>query len=663
MNTKIKNILIGLGIAAVVLSPFRIQFEVKNINDEVPKSHVEQVTNDANLIVSNYSEEAIYQTENKQRISSAKSKIVPTDQVLRAENEKAFLTVKLFDDNGSPVVGHELKLVSSAEHDGIRVPSGSTISDRNGEVSFEVYPSYSGTATYSAYDVTDDVILNERAKIVVFESNNEIFGSVEEISLASADNGSGNYGNSSGPVDYLKFENVPNTVYAGESISPKITAYDAADQVVINYSGTVRFSAQGENSNYALLPNDYTFTAQDQGSHTFSLGFMFQQPGEYDIQVTDLGNLQVTGEQTFVVSQSLSDGDDPEGEIVILNPTPGTYSSNVQVISGNAPANAKLKIFDNDIQIGSIIAGTDGKFSFTTGVLLDGEHKIYVASVNDVGTIIATSPVIDLVVDTNAPTISQVLIEPGNEVDAGSQITVKLYVEDELSEARLELNGNVSELTKTEAGYYMVAVAAPIEFGEYSLDFVIVDELGNESTFNDQATLTVGPAAPTDDDEEAHPDDVKGLVVTPGDTRVTLNWTEPDSANPIKNYRVYYGTSPNQLTEAVDTFTDATTWYIPNLQNEVEYYFAVIAVDEMGKTSEGFNKIVASTPLPAVVEVLPPDVANGSGGAEALDDMDKDVSESGPEMIWLVLVSAIGGIFYSQIARRRLRLREKFFKE
>ena len=115
----------------------------------------------------------------------------------------------------------------------------------------------------------------------------------------------------------------------------------------------------------------------------------------------------------------------------------------------------------------------------------------------------------------------------------------------------------------------------------------------------------------------------------------------------IKNYLVSYGLSPNQLTQAVDTFTNATTWYIPNLKNGTEYYFAIAAVDVKGNVSEGYEKIVNATPRSSVVDVLAPDVANGSAGSEVLANMKEDASKTGPEIVWLLVLSMLGGGIYA----------------
>lgn len=597
------------------------------------------------------------------KISIVKSKITPKDQVVRSAGEKASFTVKLVDDYGNPVEGHSVKLISSAYGDQIEAMNNLNISDKNGEVAFKVSPSETGTVTYSVYDTTADSVLDARAKVVYFQSNKDIFGyagSAGSVKKAAYDFGSLPYGSPAGPINGFKFEDIPATIYAGENVSLEVIAHDALEQVITNYTGTIRFSSQGDNANYVILPNDYTFTADDQGSHTFSLGFLFAEAGNYEIKVTHLADTDVYTEESFTVIENISSGSDSTmlNALRITNPSPGTYSSNVQVITGTAPTGSKLKIFDNNIQIISLIAGTDGGFSYTTGALLDGAHQIYVATVNDVGTIITTSPAIEFVIDTAAAEISQVLIEPDDHVDAGVEITVKLYVEDELSEAKLILNGNVYQLEESDSGYYRVNLAAPIEFGDYNLDFVLSDELGNESDFDAQAKLTVGPSSASGpgDGEDGYPGDIESLVATPGDMKVTLNWVAPAvSSDSIENYRVYYGTSPNQLTEAIDTFTDATTWYIPNLQNGIEYYFGVIAVDEMSNTSKGFNKIVSAIPIPAIANVISPDVLNGSGGSDAISEMEKDASESGPEVLWLILVSAIGGLFYSAMVRRRFQ--------
>ena len=90
---------------------------------------------------------------------------------------------------------------------------------------------------------------------------------------------------------------------------------------------------------------------------------LFKQAGSYNLKVTDLDNFAVFGTKTITVSAGNSGNPNTQSGIVISNPVAGTYSSNMQVISGTAPAGAKLKIFDNDKEIASMITDASGKYS------------------------------------------------------------------------------------------------------------------------------------------------------------------------------------------------------------------------------------------------------------------------------------------------------------
>lgn len=576
-------------------------------------------------------------------VSETESLVFPSDQVIRSATEKAYVNVQLLDDYKNPVQGHLVKLIPSNSNS--KISSISDISDNLGQVKFEVNSSASGAISYSVYDVTADQLLDKQSKVLYFSGSASIFEKPKtNYSYYASVLAIG------GPADSLKFENLPAVIHTGDSVSVTIKAYDALNQVATDYKGTVRFSVAGTNAQFANVPDDYTLTALDQGSHVFSLAFSFQQIGNYQIKVTDLANVAISGEQIFSVTAASSADLPTTSGIVIKNPIAGTYSNNVQVITGTAAPGSKLKIYDNDIEIASLIADIGGNFSHTTGVLLAGQHQFYVASVNDAGIITNTSQPVIVTIDTEPPKASQVLVEPSGSVDPGTTVTVKLFTEDQLAKATLILQGSIHDMPMTASGVYAVSVAAPIEFGQYPLDFVLTDDLGNETSLKNQGTISVGKlSAPP-----AVVANTSNLVATPGDGRITLNWTAPAGlTTPVKNYRVYYGISPNQLTEAVDTLTNATTWYIPNLQNGVTYYFAVISVDQQGNTPKSFNQIIPGTPNPPVVATPPPSFIFGADGAEALDDMEEDASKSGPEMLWLVLLSALGGVFYSRARKKR----------
>ena len=589
-------------------------------------------------------------------VSVNKSEIAPADQVVNSSNDSAVIKVKLSDDFGNPIEGHVIKLLSSNPNSNIQLNSNSNKTNANGEVSFRVSSVDGGAVTYTAYDLSSDLVLNGRARVAYFDSNYSVFLSSNDFDSRYAASG-----NASNVVDSLKFDNFPDVVEPGESISFALGAYDQNDQLVPNYTGRVRFTALGSNSSQVNLPGDFQFTADDQGEHTFSLALYFQQPGSYQIEARDLDNNAIFGVETVSVIQSSNVNDDFESVddgIQLSSPMPGTYSNNVQVISGVAEPAARLKIFDNNVELANLIADFEGRFTYTTTSLGDGVHNLSVASVNEVGTVIDTSRSIEVIIDTSSPEISQVVIQPQGVVDAGTPVSVQLEIQDALSQASVVFADNIYSLEEVTPNVYQTNFLAPSEAGAYPMDFILVDELGNESRVQAAATLNVGGmVAGEGSNDKISP--VRNLVATPNDGRVILNWDVPlNFVDPIQNYRVFYGASPNELTSAVDTFTNSTTWYIPNLPNGTEFYFAVLAVDTLGDTSSVFSNIVSSTPAvqEQVVEDVPDPEEQDLEAAEALEDLEEDVSDSGPEFWIVVAISLAGGFFYSQTIGRRREL-------
>lgn len=661
----------GLPVTFVVTQPNNQQIQIEGVSDSSGVAYAklsDYYTKAAGAysvavaVNSSYQNRANSFTILPEKLSMINSELLPRDQVIHVGSEVANLTVKLKDDFSNSISGHIVKLISSAENDNVVYQNGSNVSDKNGEVHFRVNPGVSGLVSYSLYDLTADQVLNSRSKIVYFDSSNQVFnkqGSVKLAAyptrhgaLASAAFSGSNEGNAAGPVDHFEVQDVPAVITSEQSVTLKITAYDSSGQPVSNYAGTVRFSVDGANSGFATLPNDYTYSIQDQGSHVFSLAFNFKQPGVYNLKITDLSNVAILGTKSITVTAATgSNSSSGQSGITLTNPAAGAYSSNLQVVTGTAPVGVKLKIFDNNAEIASIVADASGKFSYTTGLLADGAHKLYVASVNDIGTVITTSATVDFTISTKAAKISQIVVDPSGVVDPGTMVSAKVYSDDILSKAQLVVAGNVYDLTKNPAGYYEASFKAPIDFGQYKLAFDFVSELGNESKSEDKV-LQVGKVGPGG--AGAKPAIVTGLIVQPADGKVILNWSAPTSlANQIKNYRIYFGNSPNQLSNAADTFTNATTWYIPNLQNGTQYYFTVAAVDMKGNVSDGFDKILPAMPSGAVNKVQPPDVQNGSAGKDQVKYMNGDTSKTGPEISWLFLLSVLGGFFYTFIRKRK----------
>ena len=84
----------------------------------------------------------------------------------------------------------------------------------------------------------------------------------------------------------------PSSAVAGQASSFTLTAFDAAGAPATGYRGTVHITS---NDTKALLPADYTFTAADAGSHTFTATLNnINANGGANVAVTAVSELIVT---------------------------------------------------------------------------------------------------------------------------------------------------------------------------------------------------------------------------------------------------------------------------------------------------------------------------------------------------------------------------------
>ncbi|MBT4366422.1 fibronectin type III domain-containing protein [Candidatus Peregrinibacteria bacterium] len=576
-------------------------------------------------------------------MSEVYSAVTPSEQVVRIGNEYGEIEVRLQDMYGNSIPGHVVELISSRSSDVTSVDNNLT--DQNGMSLFTVNSDESGVSSYSVYDLTANKILTQRAKVVYFDSNEQLFSNTQAF-IGNAG------GAASGPVAYLKFEDAPTSVNTGQALSFTLSARDESDQVVTDYAGTVQFSIASGSQTGVTLPNNYTYQSENLGSHPFALALSFATAGTYVVEARDVSDPTLFGTASITVNSAQAGISNAAS---ITNPTPGTYSNNVQVISGTATAGASLVIYDNNIKVGDASASPTGTFSYTTGLMTDGSHEFYVAIINQSGTILASSPKVKITVDTTAPDLQSLEILPSDTVSSGGTTEVRLYAEPGLTQVLLDLNNAIFEMEESEDGYYSASFSAPILGGTYPLKFTLVDALGNESNIEEASHLlnvsnssllsgtTVG--------------DVTGLVAIPGNHKLTLSWTPPSSGSPVQFYRISYGLSPNQLMYVIDTWDATTTWFIPDLHNDTEYFFAVAAVDNQGNISAHLSNIVSATPNSSypdgVGQGSTTDVWQGTAGGENFDDMGEDVSDSGPEVVWLFLSAIFGGLFYTYFSTRR----------
>ena len=96
----------------------------------------------------------------------------------------------------------------------------------------------------------------------------------------------------------------PSNVTAGVAFTMSLAAVDAFGNAIVGYVGKVHFTGPSGGAN--LLPADYTFTAADAGSHTFT--FTLASSGTQTIGVSDLLKTSLKGSVVMTVKTSSSGG-------------------------------------------------------------------------------------------------------------------------------------------------------------------------------------------------------------------------------------------------------------------------------------------------------------------------------------------------------------------
>jgi hypothetical protein len=89
------------------------------------------------------------------------------------------------------------------------------------------------------------------------------------------------------------------SVTVGAPFTVTVQALDASNIPTTGYTGTVRFTSSDGSG---LLPGNYTFTAADQGRHTFSL--TLQTLGTQTVTATDTASASIAGSATVAVNRA-----------------------------------------------------------------------------------------------------------------------------------------------------------------------------------------------------------------------------------------------------------------------------------------------------------------------------------------------------------------------
>ncbi len=146
------------------------------------------------------------------------------------------------------------------------------------------------------------------------------------------------------------------------------------------------------------------------------------------------------------------------------------------------------------------------------------------------------------------------------------------------------------------------------------------------------------------------PDAPRDLTATPGDGEVELTWKVPfeDGGAIILEYRIYRGTSPDDMHHLISLERTNTGYTVHSLFNGIEYWFYVVAVNEFG---EGFTTPHVNA-TPRTVPTMPTNLMASPGDRSITLTWDPPVSDGGADVLgYHVYMKGPDDASFTRIAR------------
>ncbi len=262
----------------------------------------------------------------------------------------ADVTVTLLDPYGNVASGYTgtVSFYSSDPQAGLPADYTFTAADA-GQHTFTVTLYTAGLQTLGVFDVNNSALLSEQDGI--------------EVDPAAA--------------SVLVVTGFPSPVVAGTPGTFTVTALDPYGNVVTNYGGTLAFYSSDPQG---AVPDNYTFTPDDQGSHTFTATLF--TAGTQVLGAIDIQNLKVVGEQDGIevdpaAASTLRVSGFPSP---VQAGTPGRFVVTALDPYGNVATGytGTIHFYSSDDQ-----AGLPDDYTFTAS---DGGAHLFTATLNTPGT-------------------------------------------------------------------------------------------------------------------------------------------------------------------------------------------------------------------------------------------------------------------------------------
>ena len=197
--------------------------------------------------------------------------------------------------------------------------------------------------------------------------------------------------NNNGSTDVL----VPNNGFTNDN-TPALSGTATANSVVTIYDGNTAIGST---------------TTNGQGVWSFTTGTLPDGSYPLHITVTDAaGNVSPASATVTVnvdtgvpnVAQGVTVNNN-EGSSLVPIAAGGATNDATPELTGTAEAGGIVKVYDGTTLLGSVVAGSNGSWIFTTNTLSQGVHNLSVTVSDTAGNTSANSPTLTFTVDSVAP--------------------------------------------------------------------------------------------------------------------------------------------------------------------------------------------------------------------------------------------------------------------
>lgn len=241
----------------------------------------------------------------------------------------------------------------------------------------------------------------------------------------------------------------------------------------------------------------YTSTALDAGSHVLTAS------------ATDASGNVSPASSPLTVTVDMTAPAQPSINLVDASDTGASKTDNITgdstpTLDGTAEAGSTVKVFKGTTELGTATAGSDGKWTVTTGELIDGTHVLTAKATDIAGNTSAASLELTIETDTVAPTAPSIDLDEGSDSGASNSDNVT-------KDTTLVLNGTAeagSTVSVLDGTFFLGTVSAnstgawsyttgALQAGAHTFTAKAADASGNESLASADLVVTVDTTAPT----------------------------------------------------------------------------------------------------------------------------------------------------------------------